>query len=312
MGQDPIENPLSGSSWSLEEALEEYLVRMEVETGLAPNTLLAYGRDLRAWIASLPPALIQNPSSIDLPDLEGWMHRIRTRHAPASIARARTALRGFFRHLVESGRLRNDPSALLSGPRPESFLPTRLEPAEVRRLLDALPGGGPLKLRNKALGLLLYACGLRVSEALTARVDQCRLDLSWIRVCGKGGKERLVPIAEPALRVLEDWLDRGRPLLAARNPKPQPWLFLSKSGRLLDRHRVFRILREAASRAGLLETPGPHALRHSFATHLVEGGADLRAVQELLGHASLATTQRYTHVDGRRLRSLHRKHHPRG
>jgi integrase/recombinase XerD len=294
-----------GMAW---EAMDGFLDYLDAEVCASPRTVAAYAADLRRLAADLGEIDIARVGSRHL---ESHIGRLRDELAPASVARARAAIRGFFRWLVATDELARDPASDLLAARIEQTLPTCLSLADIRHLVEACPDGS-LALRNRALLHLLYACGLRVTEAVSAPVDAVRQDLSLVRVRGKGDKERLVPLAEPALEAIGVYLERERPALARRNPRPPPQLFLSQRGRALDRTRVWRLLRELATRAGLTTLPSPHTLRHSFATHLVEGGADLRAVQELLGHASRATTQRYTHVDAKRLKKLHGKHHPRG
>jgi integrase/recombinase XerD len=290
-------------------AIDGFLDYLLAEAQAAPRTVEAYSGDLLRFAADVGD---RRPATITPRDLEAHLGRLRDGYAPASVARARAALRGFFRYLHVTDAIPSDPASRLVGARLEATLPRCLVRDDVRRLLDSVAGDTALSLRDRAFLHLLYACGLRVTEALTAEVDALRLDVGLVRVRGKGNKERLVPVAPAAARALQDYLDAGRPKLAARQASPGRQLFLSKSGRTLDRVRAWRLLRELALRAGLESRPSPHVLRHSFATHLVEGGADLRAVQELLGHSSLATTQRYTHVDAERLRRLHGQYHPRG
>lgn len=292
----------------MDEAIQGFLDFLLAEAGVSRRTVEAYAGDLGRLAAALGN---RSPAQVRPTDLEAHLARLRAAYEPATVARARAATRGFFRYLAAMDEIPADPAARLLGARLEETLPVHLTRRDLTRLLDACPAEGPLGVRNLALLHLLWACGLRVSEAVGVDVDSVRLDLKVVRVLGKGRKERIVPLAERAAGSIADYLDRSRPRLAARRGAASPALFLSKNGRRLDRVRVFRLLRELAAAAGLESRPSPHTLRHSFATHLVEGGADLRAVQELLGHASLATTERYTHVDARRLRRLHGRFHPR-
>jgi integrase/recombinase XerD len=293
----------------VEEAIQAFLDYLLAEAGVSPRTAEAYAGDLLRLSRDVGNRRVDR---IRPAEIETHLARLRETYAPASVARARASIRGFFRFLHAMEEIPHDPASRVLGARLEQTLPPHLTRRDMRRLLEACPTEGRLSLRNRALLHLLYASGLRVSETIGVEVDAVRLDLNLVRVQGKGGKERIVPLAPAAARCLEDYLDRERPVLAERAPRPCPALFLSKGGRPLDRVRVWRLLRDLAALAGLTTRPSPHALRHSFATHLVEGGADLRAVQELLGHASLATTQRYTHVDAERLRELHGRFHPRG
>lgn len=232
--------------------------------------------------------------------------------APTTVARKLSSLRALFRSLVEHGELDANPADLLSAPRRAQRLPVVLKPAEVAALLDRIPADSALSLRDRALFELAYASGLRAEELVDLDCGWIDFDAEHVRVEGKGAKTRLVPTGEPALRALERYLERGRPALAT--PDSGDALFLSKSGRRLSTSDVRRRLHVWARRAaGVSSVRGisPHALRHSFATHLLEGGADLRSIQELLGHATISTTQVYTRVESARLRSAYAKSHPR-
>jgi integrase/recombinase XerD len=304
----------------MKDAILNFLDYLEIEVCLAENTLLAYRRELERYLGFLQEHVGSNSSadsnlSPDLrsrEEIETFLFRLSKTLSPASLARTLAVVRGLFRYLHAMERIPQDPAKRLLGPRVDQTLPPVLGKQTLARLIKLEKKGARFPLRDQALLHLLYACGLRVTEALSATTDSLRPDLSLIRVLGKGGKERLVPIAPPCLDAIEIYLERERPGLAAQKDSQFPELFLSKGGRPLDRHRVWRILKERAQVIGFQGALSPHALRHSFATHLVEGGADLRSVQELLGHASLATTQRYTHVDGERLARLHAQFHPRG
>ena len=232
--------------------------------------------------------------------------------APTTVARKLSSLRALFRSLVEHGELDANPADLLTAPRRPQRLPVVLKPAEVAALLDRIPADSALALRDRALFELAYASGLRAEELVDLDCGWIDFDAELVRVEGKGAKTRLVPTGEPALRALQRYLERGRPALAT--PDSGDALFLSKSGRRLSTSDVRRRLHVWARRAaGVSSVHGisPHALRHSFATHLLEGGADLRAIQELLGHATISTTQVYTRVESARLRSAYAKSHPR-
>ncbi len=304
----------------MKNAISSFLDYLEVEVCLAENTLLAYRRELDRYLSFLldqtkDTTTLKDPLAPELrsrEELETYLLRLSKTIAPVSVARALAVLRGLFRYLHAMERIPKDPARRILGPRLEQTLPPILGKTTLTLLMNLRRKGAKFPLRDRALLHLLYACGLRISEALSATTDSLRPDLSLIRVSGKGGKERLVPIASPCWKAIESYLEGERPKLAALQNSKYPELFLSKGGRPLDRHRAWRILRERAQEIGFQGALSPHALRHSFATHLVEGGADLRSVQELLGHASLATTQRYTHVDGKRLARLHAQFHPRG
>src|SRR5581483_203672 len=233
--------------------------------------------------------------------------------APSTVARKLAALRSFFRSQVELGERDENPAELLSSPKRPRRLPRVLKPDEVAALLDRIPQTTPLELRDRALFELAYASGLRAEELISLDTGSIDFDAEAIRVEGKGGKTRIVPVGEHALRALERYLARARPALSAGAGEPA--LLLSKSGRRLGTSDVRRRLRtwarHATAQAPSLAEAHPHALRHSFATHLLEGGADLRAIQELLGHASISTTQVYTRVESARLRSAYARAHPR-
>src|SRR5919106_3897950 len=231
--------------------------------------------------------------------------------AKSSVARKLAAIRAFYRDLVRRGVLEASPGDLVASPKRDVTLPRVLKPAEVAAVLDGIPQSTPLELRDRAMFELAYGAGLRAEELVTLDLDRLDPDGEELRVEGKGAKTRIVPAGEPAWRALERYLDRGRPLLAREAREPNDALFLSKSGRRLSTSDVRRRLAAWTRRAALAAGVSPHTLRHSFATHLLEGGADLRVIQELLGHASVSTTQVYTRVDAARLRDTYAATHPR-
>lgn len=287
-------------------------MHLKVERGLRPNSLAAYAQDLRELAAFLV-ARLGDPAPlarVDPPLLLAYLQAIAPKLKARSQARRVVALRGLFRWLREEGQIAVDPSQGLAAPRLAQKLPDLLGRDEVLRLLAAPGSDGPLALRDTALLELLYASGCRISEALDLSLDRLYLDQAVVRLIGKGDKMRLCPIGGPAVAALHTWLRDGRPALA-QGKRPSPLVFLNKNGARLSRQGFFQKLREHAIAAGITRDISPHKLRHSFATHLLEGGADLRAVQTLLGHADIATTQIYTHVSDAQLRSAHRKHHPR-
>jgi integrase/recombinase XerD len=271
----------------------------------APRTVDAYRRDL----ADLARYLGKPPSGASADEIEGWLADLRGRgQAPSSIARRAAAARSFYRHLVTLGVRPDNPAAEVDLPRRRSRLPRALSLAEVERLIEAANGTSPRALRDRALIELLYGAGLRVSEAVGLDRGGVDLDKRLVRAFGKGEKERVVPLGSQAAEALRRYLARGRPYLDRRH---RPELFLNAQGGPLTRAGAFLILRRVAAKAGL--DPArvhPHLLRHSFATHLLEGGADLRSVQEMLGHADLGTTELYTHVTDRRRRQAYFAAHP--
>jgi integrase/recombinase XerD len=272
---------------------------------LAPRTVEAYRRDL----AALAAWLAHSPTTATREELERYIADLRAAGLAAStIARRLAAARAFFRHRVLIGAAGENPAADVALPRRARRLPRTLSPGEAERLIEAASGTTPRDLRDRALVELLYGAGLRVSEAVGLERGGVDLDERLVRSIGKGGKERIVPLGRSAAEALRRYLGRGRPFLDRRH---RPELFLNAQGGALTRAGAFLILKRLADKAGL--EPGrvhPHLLRHSFATHLLEGGADLRSVQEMLGHADLATTELYTHVTDRRRREAYFAAHP--
>ncbi len=304
-----MHEPGEQTSWSdALTAFERDLVRRAV----AEKTRVAYLGDARhfaAWAA----AHHAEPAGVDVRTLRRYAAGLAERGiAPATIARRLAALRALFRVQMELGTRQDNPAELLSSPKRPQRLPRVLKAGEVAALLDSIPASSPLELRDRALFELAYACGLRAEEIVSLDVESLDFDSEAVRVEGKGGKTRLVPVGEHALAALERYLARGRPLLSSAEESA---LFLSKSGRRLSTSDVRRRLsgwaRHAMARSPGLVRAHPHALRHSFATHLLDGGADLRAIQELLGHATISTTQVYTRVESARLRSTYSQAHPR-
>jgi site-specific recombinase XerD len=280
--------------------------------GAAEKTLRAYRIDL-AQFAGWASEHELEPASVDHRALRRYAASLSERgQAPATVARKLAALRGFFRALVELGARGDNPAELLSSPKRPQHLPRVLKPADVAKLLDRIPATTPLELRDRALFELAYASGLRAEELVCLDVDAVDFDAERVRVEGKGAKTRLVPTGEHALRAVERYLARARPALAAGEERA---LFISKTGRRLSTSDVRRRLRvwthHATAQVPEAGDVHPHSLRHSFATHLLEGGADLRAIQELLGHASISTTQVYTRVESSRLRATYLRSHPR-
>jgi integrase/recombinase XerC/integrase/recombinase XerD len=280
---------------------------------VAEKTREAYGSDCRQF-AEWADARGAEPAQVDIRTLRRYAAGLAERGvAPSTIARRLAALRGLFRCQMEAGMRGDNPAELLSSPKRPMRLPRVLKAGEVAALLDSIPAGTPLELRDRALFELAYACGLRAEELVTLDLESLDFDAETVRVEGKGGKTRLVPLGEHARQALERYLARARPLLL--EAPSEPALFVSKSGRRLSTSDVRRRLsvwaRRAVARSPALAQAHPHALRHSFATHLLDGGADLRAIQELLGHATISTTQVYTRVESARLRSTYSRAHPR-
>jgi site-specific recombinase XerD len=277
--------------------------------GAAERTRRAYGTDA-AELAAWATANGLSPAEINYPALRRWAARLSQKgSAPRTMARKIASIRSLFRTLLEHGEIQANPADLLPAPRRPHDLPTVLKPQDVAAILDRIPAATPLEQRDRALFELAYACGLRAEEIVDLDVSAVDFDAEQLRVEGKGSKTRFVPAGEPALKAVAAYLERARPALQSADEDPA--LFLSKSGRRLSTSDVRRRLRVWARHAATQTGVHPHALRHSFATHLLEGGADLRAIQELLGHASISTTQVYTRVESARLRAAYAKSHPR-
>ncbi len=296
------------------EAIEEF-DRELGRRALSARTRRAYSIDNHQFAMWATRSEVE-PSSVELRSLRRYAASLSERgQAPTTIARKLASLRGLLATQVQSGHRSENPAELLGSPKRAQRLPRVLKPADAAALLDRIPAGTPLELRDRALFELAYASGLRAEELVSTDLDSLDFDSEVVRVEGKGGRTRLVPVGEPALRALERYLAKGRPALTDADTERGGALFLSKSGRRLSSSDVRRRLRTWARLAALaspaLAEAHPHALRHSFATHLLEGGADLRAIQELLGHATISTTQVYTRVESSRLRSAYARAHPR-
>ena len=294
----------------LDAQVDRYLNHLATERGLAANTLAAYGRDLAMFVDHLDQRHITSGATVQGRDVVSFLEALRQRRLSArSRARMLAAVRGWFRFLLREHEVTTDPCREIHLPRLGQRLPRSLGPEEMAELLGR-NDGDPLTQRDGAMIELVYATGLRVSEVISLKVSQVNLEAGYLTVIGKGGKERAVPIGTCARQRLLDYLDTARPTILGG--RLSPYLFLNRSGRRLSRQGFWKRLRLAVRRAGLAGKVSPHTLRHAFATHLVERGADLRAVQMMLGHADIATTQIYTHVARERLRAVHRKFHPRG
>ena len=290
--------------------VDAYLAHLAVERRLSPNTVESYGRDL-AQLAAAAAELERPVESLDRRALEEVVRQMMGEgRSPRSVARAVACFRGFYRFLVISGRRADSPAADLRAPRAWKALPKFLSTDEVDRLLDAPDTTRPRGVRDRALIELFYATGLRVSEMVSLRQQDLNLEGGYLTCTGKGRKQRLVPIGDEASAWLTRYLQEGRPALLKHRSSPK--LFVNaRGGASLTRVGFWKILKEHGRHAGLPRTLSPHVLRHSFATHLLERGADLRAIQMMLGHSDLSTTQIYTHILDARLRAVYDKFHPR-
>jgi site-specific recombinase XerD len=285
--------------------------RWLVAHNAAPKTRRAYLADVRQ-LAEWASAQGLAPGDLDHKRLRLFAGVVTERGAAKStVARKLASIRSFYRHLVDRDEIEASPADLVATPKRDQYLPRVLKEEEVATLLDSIPASTPLELRDRAIFEVAYAAGLRAEELTALDLGDADFDAEELRVHGKGGKERVVPVGEQAWRALNAYLERARPMLARERDRAETALFLSKSGRRLGTADLRRRLRAWTRRAGTAPGATPHTLRHSFATHLLEGGADLRTIQELLGHATISTTQTYTRVESRRLRKAYARAHPR-
>jgi integrase/recombinase XerD len=290
---------------------DAFLVHLRTERRLSPNTVESYACDMRRFVAFLISADVR-PDAFTRRHFLSFLSALRDEGLSArSVARRVSAVRSFFRYLVREGVLSASPIADARGPKSGRPLPQYLTLTEVDSLLSAPDRTTPEGMRDRAMLELLYASGLRASELVSLCRENVDENAGFVRVVGKGGKERIVPVARPALDTLSEYVKDWRPRFL-KDRRPSSLLFLSRRGRPITRQTLWNRIGRWARAAGIRDRISPHTLRHSFAGHLLAGGADLRAVQVMLGHADIATTQIYTHVTGERLREIHRKHHPRG
>ena len=290
--------------------LEEFSAYLLLERGLSANTLAAYKSDLEFFLDFLQRQGLSDCKAVRRDHILDFLEEEKGQEkAISTIIRRLVAIRVFFRFLSREKILEANITEVMDSPRFWQLIPEFLSLSEVEALLRAFKGNDVFELRNRAMLELLYASGLRVSELTTLRLDGVDFAQAVLRVSGKGERERLVPFGKSAARSLQRYLERGRPLLDPEGLGLE--LFLSKSGKALTRARVWALVKEAALRAGLSKNIYPHMLRHSFATHLLANGADLRVIQEMLGHADIGTTQIYTHADSARLSRTHQRFHPR-
>ncbi len=305
---------MAGSSTPLPSDARLYLDHLRVERGLSANTLQAYHRDLELYASYLDERGVDSLRDVEPEDVEEFLAWLRGRisaagrpYAPASVARMVVAVRGLHRFLAHEGIVGQDIAADVGPPSAGRPLPKALSVAQVDRLLATVSGFEPASLRDRAILELLYSSGLRISELTSLDVDDLDLVDRTVTVTGKGSKQRVVPFGAAAADALDAWLVRGRPATSPTTPA----VFVNLRGGRLTRQGVWQIVKRRAHDARLSDDVSPHTLRHSFATHLLDGGADVRAVQELLGHASVTTTQIYTHVSRERLREVYDQAHPR-
>ncbi len=296
-------------TWS--ESIDWFIAQARVEMGYSAHTLEAYAHELARYVKFLSERFgLTHVGQVEVNHLHSFMIELIEVHrlGEFSQARALSALRTYHRYALREEWTAENPAALLDLPRLHRKLPTILSVEEVEKLLAACSDDGPLGLRNRAIVEVLYAAGLRVSELVNLQTGQLALDEGWVRVLGKGRRERFGLLGQPAIDALRLYLAEGRPQLVSG--QPVPWIFLNRYGRQLSRQAVFLLIQQKAREAGITKVVGPHTLRHCFATHLIENGADLVAVRDLLGHASISTTEIYVHTDARRLREVVDRYHP--
>ncbi|MFQ5905273.1 MAG: site-specific tyrosine recombinase XerD [bacterium] len=304
MNSIEIEGQLDGTTASFADYLRS-------EQGLSENTILSYAYDISKYAKHLFKEGARDLLLATTQDIEDFLFSMRDMEAaPTTIARAVSSLKAFYRYLMSEGRISVDPAMDVDAPKFLRRLPDVLSPEEIFDILEAPDTSRPLGLRDRAMLELMYATGVRVSEILGLKIGDLSLENSMVRVFGKGSKERLVPVGDVAIEFVEKYLKGVRPTFAGS--KWSDYLFLSARSRRMSRSALWKIVKRCAVRAGIRKHVTPHTFRHSFATHLLEGGADLVVVQELLGHADISTTQIYTHVDREYLKEVHRTCHPRG
>jgi len=292
--------------------LKEYLAHIKLEKNLSQNTVSSYKNDMTTFITFLKDFGIDDPSKVSSDNIGGFFKVLKELGlSGSSSARYFSSLKGFFLFLLKNKYIIKNPIEKITAPKMSKKLPGVLDVNEVEKILSTPNGSNKLGLRDKAMLELFYACGTRVSELINLKVNDLFFDDEIIRVFGKGSKERLIPIGSSAIKWVGEYLKKSRPLLMKKS-KSENNLFLNSRGSKLSRMGVWKIIDRYVKEAGIEKDVHPHTFRHSFATHLLEGGADLRAVQEMLGHADISTTQIYTHIDRDYIKQVHKQYHPRG
>lgn len=296
----------------MEMFLKEYLAHIKLEKNLSQNTISSYKNDISVFISFLKNSGIDDPSNVSSDNIGGFFKTLKELGlSGSSSARYFSSLKGFFLYLLKNKYIVKNPIEKIAAPRISKKLPGVLDINEVDKILSAPNVDDKLGLRDKAMLELFYACGTRVSELINLKVNDLFFDNEVIRVFGKGSKERFIPIGTSAISWIEEYLKKSRPLLMKKS-KSENILFLNSRGSKISRMGIWKIIDRYTKEAGIEKDVHPHTFRHSFATHLLEGGADLRAVQEMLGHADISTTQIYTHIDRDYIKQVHKQYHPRG
>lgn len=292
--------------------LKEYLAHIKLEKNLSQNTVVSYKNDINAFISFLKDSSVDDPSNITSDHIRRFFKTIKELGlSGSSSARYFSSLKGFFLYLLKNKYILKNPIEKITAPKISKKLPGVLNIPEIEKILSAPKVQDKLGLRDKTILELFYACGTRVSELINLKVNDLFFDDEIIRVFGKGSKERLIPIGSSAIKWIGKYLKKSRPLLMKKS-KSENNLFLNSHGTKLSRMGIWKIIDKYVKEAGIKKKVHPHTFRHSFATHLLEGGADLRAVQEMLGHADISTTQIYTHIDRDYIKQVHKQYHPRG
>ena len=291
--------------------IEDFINYISVERGLAKNTLLAYRRDLTKYSEHLDRVGVTSPAQLKREHITEYIFQEKKSGlSTTSICRSLAAIRTFHRFLVREGLAKDDPTTMVDTPKLWNKVPDVLSQVEVESILKATHGKGWQQIRDTAILELFYASGMRVSELVQLKIESINFDIGYVRCIGKGSKERIIPIGRTAREAIQYYCEKVRSKLAKSNMTSD--LFLSRLGKKLSRQSIWKLIKQYARKANIKKVIKPHTLRHSFATHLLEHGADLRSVQEMLGHSDISTTQIYTHVDRERLRTIHKQFHPRG
>ncbi len=294
----------------MEATTDLFLDHLRVERHLAEHTLSAYATDLRHFRSHLGKEKVTKPQDVRPVHISRWLRHLGETKKQSSQSRALSAVRRYFKFLLKEGLIDKSPVEGIVGPKQRRPLPKILTHKDAEAIMQALDDDTPRTMRDKAMLELLYASGLRASELCNLRMDEVHLELGVVRPHGKGSKERIVPMGKPAVAALDKYLRDGRALLL--KGKPSPAVFIGNRAKAISRMGLFKIIQRYARKAGIRQAISPHTFRHAFATHLLQGGADLRAVQEMLGHADIATTEIYTHVDRDQLKKTVSTHHPLG
>ncbi len=294
----------------MDDLTQQYLDYLIIEKGLSENSLMSYSADLAQYITFLEKNRINDPADVNTTFIFAWLIDLSKKGLSAkSRARHLITIRGFYKFLVNEKKITKNPVKKVEIPKTGLALPKIMTVKEVADLLDAPDIRKPREMRNSAMMEIMYGAGLRVSELISLKLQDINLDANCVRVMGKGSKERLIPIGSPARSITQEWINQGRPALLHKTSTP--YLFVARAGKPMTRQAFWKIIKKYALLAGISKNITPHTLRHSFATHLLEGGADLRSVQTMLGHSDISTTQIYTHISREYLMKMHQKYHPR-